>query len=108
MSVTISDRSGTYDLAPVASIRKGGTPHPELKLGHAEECAVLVLHTGAEVQTLVPYSVAVRAFASIARGVAPDQLETVRESLRGHISVTEKHLEALKAQLEELGPPPAH
>jgi len=57
---TIQDSRGVYQLDQVIAVLKGGTPHPELGLSR-EERAILMLVSGARIETLVAYSEAVAA-----------------------------------------------
>jgi hypothetical protein len=70
LTAMLEDQNGMYDLANVAAVKKGGTPHPELNLGFKAPTAILVLNTGAEIATLVPYDTAVAALKAL-RSPAP-------------------------------------
>lgn len=60
---TVSDFQGnTFALDQVVAVLKGGTPHTDLPLPRVP-MAILVYATGTRLETLVPYSVALAAWA---------------------------------------------
>lgn len=63
-------RGNVYDLEHVVAIEKGGTPHTDLPLPRAP-VAILVLESGARIDTLVSFDLALAAWKPPAPAAAP-------------------------------------